>query len=710
MTNVKTKQFALAVASLIAGLVILYLPSEIYLGNPLEFVSTPTRLIIDLLTYWLVFSLILAMPVLIPFHAWQRIWLTILCVLAFALWFTGVFLVPDFGSMDSASFDLGRHNKTLHVHTTLFIVAFIAVIFGMRKWPAFMMIGLAVIGAGMTIMTVNNFYTVSTVRNGTLESVDPGEIARFSSKKNVLILVLDTFQSDILQTMIDGDSPLLEALAGFRFFPDTLGVAPTSNLTMPAFHSGVIYDRVATLQHFYDQGIGKDSFLGELSRNGYQVDIVNPIVNMCPEDINICKQQKHLLLNSREVTQTEASRLADLGVLRAIPGHTKKLVLDGSSGIVSRATRNNPLTGLEHRIYNANTVLQIVADQISVDDGPPTARLIHLVNTRPPFMFDKECTFTGVVNTIDRNHQTAQTECAMRWFVYLLDAMKRTGVYDNSLIILTADAGAGSIQAEDDLSNLYAQEHGVAPGPTGRMMGGANPVLAIKLPNATGPMQTSTVQAQLTDIPRTVCETLGDCSNRRGLDLGKNQNIPRERTYHYYQFKDEYRSLDDIPEITQYSVFGPLWQEASWTKSLHDGKPQEIMRLNFSHSDDAGIYGIGWGSVENESETISKRWATASLAELILPLPTGKNLVFSFKAFRAPGLDQQEVTLRINGEVIASRSIEEGLVDVFVPVPGSLISTPETQVLLEFSSLKGPESNEERELAAAFYSLIVYQR
>lgn len=707
MTNVKTKQYALAVAFLIAGLVILYLPSEIYLGNPLEFVSTPARLIIDLLTYWIVFSLILALPVLIPFPAWQRIWLSILCVLAFAVWFSGVFLVADFGSMDSAGFDIGRYNTTLHVHTAIFLVAFIAIILGLRKWPAFMMIGLAVIGTGMTIMTVNNFYIVS---NGTLESVDPGEIARFSSKKNVLILVLDTFQSDILQTLIDSDSPLPEALDGFRFFPDTMGVAPTSYLTMPAFHSGVIYDRVASLQHFYDQEIRKDSFLGELSRNGYQVDIVNPVIDVCPEGINICKQQKHLLLNSREVTQTEASRLADLSVFRAMPGHTKRLLLDPGIGTVSRATRNNPLTGLQHRIYNANTVLQMVADQISVDDGPPTAKLIHLLNTGPPFMFDKECTFTGVVKPIDRNHQTAQTECAMRWFVYLLDAMKRTGVYDNSLIILTADSGAGGIQAEDDLSNLYAQEHGVAPGPTGRLMGGANPVLAIKLPNATGPMQTSPVQAQLTDIPRTVCESLGDCTKTMGLDLGKSQNIPRERTYHYYRFRDEYRSLDYIPGIVGYSVLGPLWLESSWTKSFNDGKPQEVLRLNFADSDDAGNYGAGWGSVENESETISKRWAIASVAELILPLPTNKDLVFSFKVFRTPGLDQQKVTLRINGELIASRSIEEGLVDTYIPVPGSLISTPETNVLLEFSSLKGPEGDEERDLAAAFYNLIVYQR
>lgn len=710
MSNSKTKWYACAVASFIAGLVILYLPSEIYLQNPLEFASTPLRLISDLLLYWLVATLLLAIPVLIPLHAWQKAWLTMLCVIAFALWVSGVFLVSDFGSMDGTGFDLARHSKTLYVHTILFVGTLIASIIGVRKWPAFMMTGLAAIGAGITIMTVSNFYAVSTMKDGTFESVNPGDIARFSTNKNVLILVLDTFQSDILHAMIEGDPQLPETLDGFRFFPDTMGVAPTSHLSMPAIHSGVIYDRLTSLPNYYTQGIRKGSFLGELARNSYQVDIVNPMASACPEGINTCKQQEHLLMSSREFTETETSRLLDLAVFRVMPGHTKRLVFDGSSGIVSRTTIDRPLTGPEHRIYHANTILQMLADEISVDDGLPTAKFLHLPATRPPFMFDRECTFTGVVTTIDRNHQTAQTGCAMRWFIYLLDAMKRSEVYDNSLIVLTADTGAVSIHAEDDLSSLYAQRQGVAPGPTGRLMGGANPVLAIKLPNASGPMQTSGVQAQLTDIPGTVCESLGDCTNQLGFALGKNQVELRERIYQYYQLKSEYKGLDYIPGIIQYSVKGPLWLEPSWIQSPDDGKPREIVRLNFSNSDDAGIYGAGWGSVEVESETVSKRWATANVAELLLPLPAGKNLVFSFRAFRAPGLDQQEVTLKINNEIIATRFLDAGLVEIFMPVPSSLISTPETRVLLEFSNLKAPENNEERNLAAAFYSLIVSQR
>lgn len=214
----------------------------------------------------------------------------------------------------------------------------------------------------------------------------------------------------------------------------------------------------------------------------------------------------------------------------------------------------------------------------------------------------------------------------------------------------------------------------------------------------------------MTDIPKTVCVSTGDCSNSLGLDLGSGRDELRARTYHYYQFKNEYWGLDYIPGITQYSVLGPLWLESSWTQSPDDGAPQEILRLDFSNEDGPGVFGTGWGAVETESESVSKRWAIARQAELLLPLPRGKNLVISFKTYQAPSANQQEMTLRVNDQVIGSRTLREGLLDVYIPVPATAISDDLTKIQLEFSELQDPANNDKRELAAAFFSLVVYQQ
>jgi hypothetical protein len=51
---------------------------------------------------------------------------------------------------------------------------------------------------------------------------------------------MDQFQSDVLQQIIDQDPLLREQMDGFRFYPDTLGVAPTTYLTS---HSKLVRTR-----------------------------------------------------------------------------------------------------------------------------------------------------------------------------------------------------------------------------------------------------------------------------------------------------------------------------------------------------------------------------------------------------------------------------------------------------------------------------------
>ena len=111
--NAKLRWTSGALAAFVAGLIFLFLPSEIYLRNPVEFVSTPMQLVRDLMTAWFWVTLILTLPSLVPVPAWQTAWRVALGAFAYTLWISGVFLVPDFGSMDGAGFNLDRHHKTL---------------------------------------------------------------------------------------------------------------------------------------------------------------------------------------------------------------------------------------------------------------------------------------------------------------------------------------------------------------------------------------------------------------------------------------------------------------------------------------------------------------------------------------------------------------------------------------------------------------------
>ncbi|MCW8925444.1 MAG: hypothetical protein OQJ84_04235 [Xanthomonadales bacterium] len=709
MNHKQAKRLILLAAVFTGGLVFYFLPSEIYAGNPLEFHAVATDIVTRLVLGGLLLALALALPIMVPLLAWRKLYAVLLGGTFLALWVSGVFLVGDFGELDGSSFDMARHSGTLMVHGLVFLAVLCAAWLATWKWPGIATTAVAFIGTGLLVIATFNFYRAGAVSDPQLQPIDPNELARFSSEKNLLIVLMDSFQSDVLRELIKEQPALADDLDGFGFYPDTLGVAPTTYLTMPAFHSGRSYNNTMALSEYYDVGVKTGSFMVELAEGGYQVDLLNPITRTCPRGSNICEQQENLLLHAAEIVGDEAARLADLSLMRVAPGYLKQWVYNDNNGPFSRRRDQRELGWTGTRVYHGNTILQMIADKLQTNAAVPTAKLIHLFNSHPPYIFDGECNFIGAGNPQDRPHMTMQIKCGMHWFVYLLQRMKAAGIYDNSMIILTADTGAGIFHAKDSLSSLYAQEHGVPPGKFGRLIGGANPVLAIKFPRSHGTLQTSSVSAQTSDIPRTVCETLGDCTNTRGVNLRNSPLRERSRPYNYYRWKNEYWSLNHIPGMLHYTVTGPLWLESSWSQTAVGEMPELIATVNFSREDDPAIYGPGWSHYEVNNEGVTKRWSDAKRAELYLPLPSGEDLTLEFKVLMAPGLPDQEMTVKVNGQVVGSRDLEHRIRFVSVGVPSSLISQPVTEVALEFSRLKMREGRQRRDISVSFYQLNIYQ-
>jgi hypothetical protein len=323
-------------------------------------------------------------------------------------------------------------------------------------------------------------------------------------------------------------------------------------------------------------------------------------------------------------------------------------------------------------------------------------------------MFEQDCTFAGVQDKASRDWMTRQTTCAMRRFVQLLAGLEKAGVFDQTMIILMADTGAWNVYGSPDQSSLYAREHGVEAGEWGRLIGGANPVLAIKYPGANDAFRHSDTAVQVTDLPRTICATLGDCSIDHGIDIRNGAQGTRQRGYIYYQWKNEYWGLSNIPGLVFYGVTGPLWEPGSWQRKLSSSLPEQVMELEFSEQDNAELFGLGWGEIESNEREISKRWSTSRESELYLPLPRKLDLVLEFQVLGAPGLDQLTMNVNVAGQTLGSRPLENRVQFVSFILPAALIEDPVTLITLEFSDLLVPENSDKRSLSAAFYGLNIY--
>lgn len=705
----KTKfQTILAPALFISVLVFLHLPIEIYSRNPQEFELSLATIVPGLLIGVAVLTFTLFIPALLPLQKWRFFYALALRSLFIALWVSSVFLVIDFGEFDGGSFDIAKHSTTMNWHLFIFVLILATCFYLSVKRDKALGYMVNIIGLGLILISTYNFYLSrdSAIKQWSPMNIE--SISRFSSEKNLIIIMMDSFQSDAFPELLSNNPAMASELTGFTYYPDTLGVAPSTYLTMPAFHSGLQYNNMMAVKEFYDIGVRNGSFLVELASNGYQVDLINPIIGACPRGFSQCSAQENLLLSMEEVAKTRTLRLLDLGVLRAAPGRLKEWVFDGTNGPFSGFNNKEALSGLELRISQANAVLQTIADNIWVNDSAPTARLIHLLNTHPPYMFDKACQFIGVKNRMNRRHMINQIDCGMSWFIYLLNSLKANDVYDNTMIILVADTGVGNIWADTDLSSKFAQEHGLKPGELGRVIGGANPVLAIKFPAARDPFSISDTQAQLTDIPKTVCSALGDCSFDSGINLYEDQETGQERVYQYYKWSNDYWGLSQIPGIVEYHVSGPLWLQSSWTRNLSNMAPVEITNVTFSPRDPLEIFGLGWGQPETNAQGTSKRWAISKHAELFIHLPREQNLVLRFRVMNAHNLDGQTMSLFINGVKVGEREVIDRVHRISFEVPGDLVGSEISEIVLEFARLTESEPNGRRRISVSVFDLEIF--
>ena len=333
MQKQQTNTLIFLAAVFIGTTLFYFLPSEIYAGNPTEFDSTQSALVWNLLTSSLILIACLMLPAFIPLKIWKRFYACVLGSVFLTLWVSGVFLIGDFGELDGASFDLERHTSSLLVHSLISLIVFLGTFISIWKWPMYITRAIAFIGVGLLIIGSFNFYSPGTTDNANSEPFDLTSLGRFSTEKNLVIILMDSFQSDVMQNVLDEDPSVRNELDGFKFYPDTLGVAPTTYLTMPAFHSGQHYNNMMSLTEYYELGVKNGSFLAELAENDYQVDIINPITSTCPVGTNICKQQEHLLMHAQERIDNETFQLADLSIMRAAPGLLCLWQISGRSNI-----------------------------------------------------------------------------------------------------------------------------------------------------------------------------------------------------------------------------------------------------------------------------------------------------------------------------------------------------------------------------------------
>ncbi len=402
-------------------------------------------------------------------------------------------------------------------------------------------------------------------------------LREWSREGNVLILILDTLQSDVFEDVLEAEPGLREELDGFRFYRAASSSSPTTYLSLPTIHAGVQYDPARSAGEFYRHSISEGSVLNRLADAGYRVSYAMSLAP-CPKAVASCLSTDELGHSRGAIAIRDASHLLDLGMYRVLPDRQRRAILDG--GLLAS------MFGQTHSVYRAErdlAPLEQLATSSTVTDSPPTAKMIHSMITHLPAVLQPDCSIGK--RRFDRRGAISQARCAFRQVVALLELLKVERAYDASDILLIADHGYGFGSRTATGSRAHQFK---------KIVGALNPVVLVKPAHERGPLVTSDAPIELADLPRALCGE-AECSPSEGLRALGEVDAARTRKVFWYNWgRDDYWGIPQIPKLGQYSIRGNMLKIESWSRRVTAYTPGTLIDFRRGRQNSAPYLGFGW--------------------------------------------------------------------------------------------------------------------
>jgi hypothetical protein len=657
----------LAGAALLSAQIWLFGPVDIWARNAADFIMHGAFLGLAALLAFLAGFVPLAVLVALAPARWRPAVASALAGLAILAWIYSSLLFRDSLAIDGRDELLNLASPIGPAELPLLAAAVLALTFVVWRIPRPNLIFLLVLLAGNAVLTIARLVTVRTAMPDLrMDSADP--LWRFSRQGNVLAILLDGLQSDVAAEELNKDAALAGAFEGFTLFKNTTGVAPTTFPTMPTIHSGALWEPDRSLVDQYEERVRKGSFLVGLAGSGYETSVIGVIRSVCPQGTVLCSgpsiavgtrdgcpQTSRLCRTAAKAIDRRAAAylpeiatLFDMSILRVAPYALKSVVYNSGNWMLASAMA--PAYSVEDTA-RSREMLEALAEKLVVDDGPQTAKFLHVSATHQPYVFDAAC--NRQLPTIAGGMENA-ARCSLRSVAAILKRLKALRAYDSATVLVFADHGAGwpsryqtGVHRHSDVWPVLAAL--------------ANPVLMVKPPSARGALASSLAQASVMDIAATVCDLTRDCTTLGGRSLyaaGQPSPPAARRMFHVYQWRPEYWSLKIIPGVRSFAIIGPPWEPASWhplglAPSYALGTP-----IDLKGGEKRSPYlAYGW----SDSEAWGT-WADGDTAILRLaPVPEGKAdliLTVQARAFLAPQTPRQDIAVLVNGRPIGSWSFD----------------------------------------------------
>lgn len=359
------------------------------------------------------------------------------------------------------------------------------------------------------------------------EKLDPIEctedgLFELSPKNNVVVFVLDTYDTIDLKNVIELEPETTRPFEDFTFFENSTGSMIPTRYAVPYLLTDVTPQVGQTYDDYYADRYGNGRFIDDIHDTGYSIGIYSDSIGadfIIPSERDMASKTINLHPTTTKHVNVPGTIeiLAKCALYRDMPWLLKPQFWFYTDEM------NNKMVSTVEGTDDANTLYQmndpayyekLKERKLSLvdDDTAGAFRFIHLTGAHYPYIMDENGIDIGEGNATF----TQQAIGSINIVAEYIDQMKELGIYDSSTIIVTADHGYWYLTPD--------------------MIGDTtSPIMLVKPANDSGqrkPLEISDAPVSHMDFHPTVIEAMGGDSEKYGDTVFEIDDPNRKRLYY----------------------------------------------------------------------------------------------------------------------------------------------------------------------------------
>lgn len=673
----RSSVLGLAVPALgLAATVVFFQGLRVFLLNHVYFNISLAHAVGWLAAGTLLAALALAAPGLLLRPRWRELYAALLLGAAFFAWVKSSFLGWDYGLFAGVAIQWEKYAPHGYADiAALMVIPAYAVIRRGTLLPrsASLMAFLVVVQlAGLLLLTpLADAANRETILDKRTVQLQPRKTEKLSRTSNVIILVIDTLQSDIVGELFSEHPGRREAFRGFTFYRDTAASSALTWVSVPNALTGTVFDnQVPYARYIRSAYETPDSALKNLREAGYYVELVpwgaaTPLPPGASFLSNAAESLSPRLPVFRAITAT--------ALFNAMPQFAQQNVYDHVSAVVGDFF--DPAS--ESNIRFMSDIHRLPVELVD----QPVAKLIHLRGPHIPLLgygqHGLDYVSAAAGETLDaaeivpltRGNYKRVTAALLDGVGAYLAKLQQAGAHDNATIFVFGDHGAGRQGLRFRASRGWpAKQEVISSG----MQAAAAAALAVKPPRARAPFVVSDAPVALSDVACTVNKSIvGKAASDCHSLFEKRPAGPRQRLFFDF-LNTRFDAQGYFAPMTEYRIDGPVWLVSSWQRSGRKLLPGAIRngaqpyepgtRIDFGDPGSTAPYlDYGW---REPDPVVKGTWTDGRSAQLTLPLRFPDDADFlmdiEMKAYNwGSAANGQRVIVTVNGINMAKLHVKE---------------------------------------------------